>query len=531
MLQIRKGVECFTIAQVDSPERTLRVPISSSGLQKFILTDQDGLILSERSVFVEDGTMTAAIDVACPSPDYVPKQKWGLSLQLPDGSDIDSAVVSVSVVRSAFRNYQQEGNISSYMLLSSEINGFIENPDYYFDPDIPASLRMNHLDLLLLIQGWTYYDDEKIVSTVEYPKEQVQALMGEVKSVFKTRPKNFMLTWMAPELGFSQVTAVERGSRFVVDSLDFPDSTLFIVVIDKVKGTRSYYPVIEEDFAPKPNGLYMARGAGRGKSVPSATPRSVVATDDNEPVFLPGDVEVDTIRTAVISAIAPRIRSPFGSSELSNIKEQKDFVAYGNYNLLSYILMTNVNLQRSGNDVINLKTGYLSELNPSKEGTEEEDAKYNKVSLFVNGVVTPWDMAESIMMGNVQKLSVTTTMNSDAFLARSFGGIVLVELLEGGMGVPQSLNKQVNAVVVRPLGWQRPKAFYNPVYDRRRTLSLPDRRNTVYWNPSVRIGATSPKEITVMTEDRADGPYFLRIEGRTSDGRWISTTKVLDAIF
>ena len=31
-----------------------------------------------------------------------------------------------------------------------------------------------------------------------------------------------------------------------------------------------------------------------------------------------------------------------------------------------------------------------------------------------------------------------------------------------------------------------------------------------------------------MTEDRADGPYFLRIEGRTSDGRWISKTQMLD---
>jgi hypothetical protein len=79
-----------------------------------------------------------------------------------------------------------------------------------------------------------------------------------------------------------------------------------------------------------------------------------------------------------------------------------------------------------------------------------------------------------------------------------------------------------------PLGWQQPKAFYNPVYERRRTLEAPDRRNTVYWNPSVRVGPSTPTVLKLMTEDRADGPYYLRIEGRTADGRWISTTKILD---
>ena len=137
----------------------------------------------------------------------------------------------------------------------------------------------------------------------------------------------------------------------------------------------------------------------------------------------------------------------------------------------------------------------------------------------------PWDMAETIMMGDVQRLSVTTYTSSDAFLARTYGGIVLVELVEGGR--VSSLDKQTNAIVIRPLGYQLPKEFYNPVYDRRRSYTVPDRRNTVYWNPSVRIDADKAATLHLMTEDRADGPYLIRIEGRTSDGRWISSTHIL----
>ena len=529
VLSLRSGGETVALSRIDGTGQTLRVPASASGLQKFLLSDDNGRILAERPVFVEAEDMTAAVSVSYENPDYVPRKKWNLSLAFPDGADIDSAELSVSVVRGAFRPYQQEGNLTSYMLLGSEVRGFIEQPDYYFDPKVPASTRMNHLDLLLMIQGWTYYDEAEMVAEVAFPKEEVQAIRGEVRSVFRTQPRKFLLTWMAPELNYTQATSIDKGSRFMVDSLDFPESTLFIVVVDKGGTRKPYYPVVDEDFAPKPS-FPVLSGWGT-KSRRGLRPASTVGDlplpdPESAPAFQQGDVQQDTIQTAVIQAIAPRIRTPFGSSELSNIKEQKDFITYANYNLLSYIIMTNPSLRYTGEDVINLKTGYLSELQPAKAGTEEEDAKFNKVSLYVNGAQMPWDMAESILMGDVQKLSVTTEMNSDAFIAKSFGGIVLVELAEGG--APKSLHQQTNTLVFRPLGWQRPKAFYNPVNDRHRTLALPDRRNTVYWNPAVRLGASGSVTLPLMTEDRADGPYFIRIEGRTADGRWISTTQVLD---
>ena len=126
-------------------------------------------------------------------------------------------------------------------------------------------------------------------------------------------------------------------------------------------------------------------------------------------------------------------------------------------------------------------------------------------------------------MSDIEMLSVTTNLTSDALLARSYGGIVLVQLrVDSGR---KSLLQQNNTVVATPLGWQEPKAFPDPAKERRRSLSLPDRRNTIYWNPSIRLKAGESVEIPLMTEDRADGPYYLRIEGRTSDGRWISLSR------
>ena len=509
-LQVRRVGDHFAVRTLNHTGGPVKVNVfnpsgDSTGLQKFVLTDQNGRILAERAVFAGE-VSSAKIAAEAVDANYTPRKKWKVRFSLPQ--DIDSAELSVSVVRNAFRYYQQEGSLASYMWLGSEIRGYIEDPDYYFDPDVPASIRMSHLDLLLLIQGWTYYDREESPSQIIYSKEQQQTLQGEVRSFFGRTPRKFTLTLMAPELAYSQIVAVPRGSRFVVDSLDFPDSTLFIVHVDNRGDFKRYYPVLNETFAPK--------WKKEGRVFPfGVAPRDADRRDDYAAAaFNPGDVIVDTLETAVIRGMMPRIRSPFGVSDLPNIKEREDLSFYDNLNLVDYVTMTHPTLRYENEEMINTKTGY------NNQGGEH----FSSVALYVGGFQMPWDIAQTIHMSDVEKISVTTYMNSDAFLAHSPGGIVLVEM--SAARPVGSLKDKSNSIVTTPLGYQKPRAFYNPAYDRRRLLSLPDRRNTIYWNPSLRLG-TAAKDILIETEDRADGPYFLRIEGRTSDGRWISTSQML----
>ena len=509
-LQVRRVGGRFAVRTINRTGSPVKLDVfspsgDSTGLQKFILTDQAGRILSERSVFAGEPSSTK-IEAAAVDANYFPRKKWNVRFCLPQG--IDSAELSVSVVRKAFRQYQQEGSLASYMLLGSEIRGYIEDPDYYFDTDVSATARLSHLDLLLLIQGWTYYDREENPSQMIYPKEQQQTLQGEVRSVFGRTPRKFTLTLMAPELAYSQVVAVPRGSRFMVDSLDFPDSTLFIVHVDNRGDFKRYYPVLNETFAPQWENDGWAYAHGVADRHPGR--REVEPTV----AFDSGDVIVDTLETAVIRGMMPRIRSPFGTSDLPNIKEREDLSFYDNLNLVDYVTMTHPTLRYEDEEMINTKTGY----------NNQSGEHFSTVALYVGGFQMPWDIAQTIRMSDVEKISVTTYMNSDAFLARSPGGIVLVEL--SAARPAGSLKDKSNSIVATPLGYQKPRSFYNPAYDRRRTVALPDRRNTVYWNPALRLGAAA-KDILIETEDRADGPYFLRIEGRTSDGRWISTSQIL----
>lgn len=49
------------------------------------------------------------------------------------------------------------------LLLESEIKGFVETPDYYFESD--DQHHRDALDLLLMIQGWRRYNWYEIGSS------------------------------------------------------------------------------------------------------------------------------------------------------------------------------------------------------------------------------------------------------------------------------------------------------------------------------------------------------------------------------
>lgn len=523
-LQVIQAGKRIPLGEIEEASRTVHILVQSGGIQKFVLLDPQGYILSERAVYVEESLATAALSIDGGAPVYEPRKKWDIRLQLPSEDAVDSAELSVSVVRKAFRTYQQEGSLTAYMLLGSEIRGYVEDPDYYFDSAIASDTQLNHLDLLLMIQGWTYYDDTDVHSPALYAKERIQSLRGEVRSVFKSQPKNYSLALIAPELQYSQVKDVRQGDRFVADSLDFPENTVFIVHVDNAGTVKRYYPVLDEAFAPVSTVPYPPSSRHPAETaVP--TQRSSVISDAISPV----DFLHDTLQTAIIQDVAPRIRTPFGTSDIPNIKTREEISLYDNRNLLDYILLNYPNLSLVGGDLVNLKSGYVNQtiVPVGIDEREEGEPLHSGVALFIDGFRTPGQMAETIPMSDVDRLSVSTYMSSDAFLARSYGGIILVQLRTGADS-GRSLQRQSNTILVTPLGWQRPKAFYNPVYDKRRNIAIPDRRNTIYWNPSVRLKAGETATLPLMTEDRVDGPYFLRIEGRTQDGRWISETRILD---
>lgn len=475
------------------------------GLQKFLLVDAAGNILSERAVFGEGRQAEPVpLTVKTEGEGYDPRTKHSVRLRLP--TEVEKGEVSVSVVRHAFRPYRQEGGVVSYMLLGSELRGYIADPDYYFDPEVPEAERRRNLDLLLLIQGWTYYDTP-FVPTLE--KERTQSLRGEIRGLGRRTPRNYSLAILAPSLDYSQVVTVPHAGRFVIDSLDFRDSTVFLINVTREGLLQNY----TAGFAPDPEAGKLP-GWRRDWRLPEWRPGRRLAEEAQVPVREPfaEGLFVDTIRTAVVQADRVQMRSPFGTTPVFNPTTRDKLSPYDQMTILNYTLMMHPTLEATTSD----ETGATM----VRETREYKNFGY--VKLCINGSELPWDFGEGILIGDVETYKYDK-FTSDAFLLKS-DAVVLVELSGPDR---KTLSDQANSTVFVPLGWQTPRLFYHPRYDKDLREWMPDKRNTIYWCPRLDVWSMRNTLFTFFTDDQLDGPYVLRIEGRTKDGRWISEERLL----
>lgn len=502
VLWLCAGGQNVAIGEVSGSDRTFRVNKGDlvEGLQKFRLTDASGNILSERAVFCEsERTETISLTVNHAGESYAPRTLQKTRLRLPAG--VDSATVSVSIVRHTFQSYVQETGIASYMLLGSELRGYIENPDYYFSPSVPEKDRRASLDLLILIQGWSYYD---FVPAYPLARETTQSLRGEVRGLSKRSPRNYLLSVMAPSLNYSQIEKVAEGGRFMIDSLDFRDSTVFILQATREGALQKYAPTLLPDPIAAVPGPW-------GASWPFFDPRLVDSGREAGPIDSPfpeGIFLRDSITTATIQADYVRIKSPFGSTPRMGAKTREDLEPYEYMDVLSYVLAQKPTFSKIEGGQITVRDSRSYEY-------------FGDIALCVNGIRMDWDIGETIYLSDVEKISISTR-DSDSFLLHA-DGVVLVELR-----TPQSkpLTSHGNTTVLAPLGWQSPRYFYHPRYDKPRVW-VPDQRNTIYWNPSLGLRGGVNNTIFFYTDDQNDGPYFLRLEGRTPDGRWVSASACL----
>ena len=141
-----------------------------TGVNVVTLFTDEGKTIAQRLVFVNNHDMDGYKLTPLPSGGagggLAPYQKVALDYQLTDtaGRPVEKALdFSIAVTDGYTREETyDDGNVLSYLLLASEVKGFIPHPEYYFEAD--DNERRQALDMLLMVQGWTRYDYEQMMS-------------------------------------------------------------------------------------------------------------------------------------------------------------------------------------------------------------------------------------------------------------------------------------------------------------------------------------------------------------------------------
>mgnify|MGYP000787988159 CR=1 FL=1 len=154
---IAHSFEVADLREEESAELHLSRATFPEGVHQITLFTSEGEILGERLMFHYRGNSRLQIETAGEKPTYRPYEKVQLQVSVKDRESrpVPSRLsVSVrDVGREVPTNYRSD--MAANLLLESDVRGYIEDVDYYFE-STDADHRLA-ADLLMLVQGWRRY--------------------------------------------------------------------------------------------------------------------------------------------------------------------------------------------------------------------------------------------------------------------------------------------------------------------------------------------------------------------------------------
>ena len=123
-----------------------------AGVNQLTLFDSNGHIQAERLFFIcPEPSDADSIHVVSATQALKPCGKVRLNITAQPNAELSFSAMDVASLTNG-----KVGNSRTWMLLGSDVRGYIENPDYYFESDDAEHRRA--ADLLMMVQGWRRYD-------------------------------------------------------------------------------------------------------------------------------------------------------------------------------------------------------------------------------------------------------------------------------------------------------------------------------------------------------------------------------------
>jgi len=204
-----------------------------SGIVQFTLFSQRGEPLNERVIFIRNDD-TIKLKLFSPSQKYTTRQKVKIDIGTSNGKDPAlQGSFSVSVINESrvSVNENAEVTILNSLLLTSDIKGYIEQPNYYFNSTDDGAQA--NLDILMLTQGYRRFEWKKVLNNSELPPayqpERSLEITGGVKTPSGNPAPNGKVTLMASRENFLADTVADMNGNFKFTDLELSDTAKTII--------------------------------------------------------------------------------------------------------------------------------------------------------------------------------------------------------------------------------------------------------------------------------------------------------------
>lgn len=488
-----RGLPLVCEEVTEHPQGIIDLAKFPEGIMHFVLMDGKCNIYSQRLYFSYKENRPQ-IELNVNKPKYRIREGVQLNIQvLADSSVNRSGSFSVAVTDdSRCDRDTTQGNILSSLLLTSDLKGYIEEPNFYFRDN--RSFTRTCMDILMMTQGWTRFEVSRIYEqkfdSLRYYMEKGQAISGKVKNFWGKDADHAKLTLLGTN-GLVKFVQADSTGSFMIDGIGFPDSTQFMLSATTGKGRKTVEVIVDQEkFLPPsvkiPYGKELEK---RDEAFYKKFTRDY---------YYDNGIKVYVLDEAVI------IRS----------KKEKKYSFYDNladHNLDSLALAGMAD--KSISELLRQLPG-ISVLGDSIQ-------RYGKsISILVNEMEEV-DRSFMTLLRPDDLVSVNLLLPPKSvtlFGSKAANGIILLTTN------PNYVRKDLprpNMATFSILGYQKAAEFYMPHYEidsvRIALADSLDQRISVYWNPKVETDVAGRANCFFTTAD-SDGPYTVVIEGLLKNG-------------
>jgi len=485
---------------------SLNVPKDSlpSGIVQISLLSSTFAPLNERVVFVNNVHDKIEIAPEGLRTNYTKREKIELSMattsnRLSQGS-FSVSVTNTSAVRPDPEN---ETNILTKLLLTSDLTGFVEKPNYYFLNN-NRSTRAD-LDNLMLTQGWRKINWEQVIDTpdpsVRFPAEKRLQISGTVSKNGKPVIKG-KVSLTSFNNGFFMVdTLTDEKGHFTFDKLAFVNNTKFVVQAktDKNKGFVDIMMDVVQGQATISN-------PNTGDIEVNVNQSLAIYLQESNKYFDDQTNRGLLNRTILLKTV--------------NIVEKQEVPRYSS-NLGGTNNADAVFTAKDLENVFSLPQYLLSKVAGSivKNGLIHIRSNVYPMAVFVDGVrLNEKYSLDDIRVHNIGSVEILKSPSATALYGAHGGAGVIIINTKRGDEITSTSAPSPGLISYSPKGHSPIRQFYSPKYN---VTSAPDNntdlRTTVYWEPNLTTDKDGIFKISYFNTD-VPGIYRIVIEGIDVNG-------------
>ncbi len=477
------------------------------GISQVVLLDEAGRVYSQRQFFVKremENRLACRLD----KREHSTRELVELEVELPEqnGGTFSLAVTDDGKVPVD----ENEENILSSLLLTSNVKGYIKNPGYYFSTESEEVER--HLDLVMLTHGWTRFSPRKIAKgefpNLKYEIEMGQVISGRVKNFWGKESAGTEISLFSNK-GHCVRVETDMAGRFRIDNILFSDTTRFVMQVLRAKGRHGVEAELDRDSLIVPSYDLLCP---REEKKPE--------TDSSREEFAQGYYYVDGQKIHVLDEV--------------EVKRRRAKHYYSIYSSHATVYRDSSRLADMAKQCDNFfqLLGDIPGVTVEKGGPGDCVMRFGKrMTVFVNDIemnTSMMNMLYFMPLDMLKNISVLDIYSAELFFRDrkiSEGGLLLIYADPKYYSTIMNMRRErVNMSSFTLLGYQEPAEFYVPRYDVdsvRQDTTL-DRRPTIYWNPAVKVAPGRRTKVSFYTTDET-GTYTVILEGVTRDGvvsRW-----------